>query len=116
MAELYEIGVTDFCSNCRYFALHDAGDPVKAGDCRVNPPSHNGFPMTYAEKWCREHEPNAELWRQRTKIERDELIKEVKESQIPGRIFHPESIAVIKLPALQTGKTFQLKRGDSYDT
>lgn len=51
----FGLGKTDFCRNCQCFALHSVGDPVQAGDCRANPPTHDGFPMTYAEKWCMRH-------------------------------------------------------------
>lgn len=102
----FGLGKTDFCHNCKFYSPCGTQDESYAcGSCRANPPTHNGFPTTYASQWCRFHE----LTQEEQAVRLKEVSELNKASREPGRIFSPDEPITIMLNA---GKLQQTR----YDT
>lgn len=81
----FGLGVTDFCMNCVNYAMNGpANDPLCSGTCRAALPTHRGFPVVYADQWCRHHV----LHRSEQMKRLQEIAELNKANREPGRIFY----------------------------
>lgn len=113
----FGLGVTDFCMNCVHYAMNGpANDPLYSGTCRATLPTHRGFPVVYADQWCRHH-----VLHRSEQMKRLQEISELnKANRMQGQIFNPndppmfvraggEPITII--PPVNAGKSQQTQAG-----
>lgn len=94
----FGLGVTDFCMNCVHYAMNGpANDPLCSGTCRATLPTHRGFPVVYADQWCRHH-----VLSRSEQMKRLQEISELNKANTElGQIFH--------IPSVTCGKSQQTR-------